>query len=1237
MKRKGFHVSLDSFCLVLFFLIYTCSDFYTSHFHIYVTGKGSIDEDDKHKELQRWIFLYFSLTDEQKEEIETCAIVKESSKFHDGSSSSDSILDKGTLDYWKRVVSELKSRFTLQNIRLIWNNIGRSVKLRVRIRDSDVIGEDGSTFRIQQLKTMKKYRANAYDRSVVIRDGGVNKAFQVAVTHRNEVFSSLDLEPPYDSPKYFRSKDNISYTNSGRSQRYLQTVNNILDFGGLIKSKTSTAKVIDNKLVPLKAEGFVPVKRKKSISQTQNKKTNRMDENFKVKDWNLDELSKILIYPKPSPINVKFRGSFVDLPTEVVDVLVVGAGIAGLTAANYLKTCGLSVCLVEARNRIGGRAFTSSFPTRILPNGQVLDEVSVDLGANYLHCCNILDGKHLNDEKVYMFHPAKDVRVKRKWSKSLLGLARELKPRVSDVAGGANWEPTVYTSWYNDITGEKINLQSVVKANMIGEKIRLRAAKKVIALKRDLKDDCFTLSPSMNLSYDDASTSTSTLSALSKYDCKGGNTPPKWYVSEGLYREFLGQKSSEYARNMYLKVEKDATPTCSVGPGRKALWDIYIESFREVFDELTSCGNNLSEVELKLIFIIMQSRLGYNSDLRETCISMCRLPIIDDEIDLSSTYLSKKNVQSYGRFISDTFDQVNKVNIVPFDTCTDSDKIVIDGWDWLLGHLSSDLDDVIHLNTKAVNISTDDEFGYVKATVCPSDGVLNNLVTHVRAKYAIICVPSTILSSDTNYNETCTNKISFNPPLDSRKCQALERYRMGHHNKVILRFSPKDVFWPDDELQFNCLDDRFQFMNLHAYGKDGCLLAHSFPPFPITWNEIERDEDIVRQCLELLQRMFCISSEQMPFPVDAIVTRWYNDPYSMGSYSYPHTNAVDDDIIHLKSPHPKLNPRILFAGEYLSNSYYQCVDGAFDTAMRAAEDVAHIAFRRPYPFPINQHTPSLDGLLNPLFYEKYLNIPIPVLEPQFIGYYLTDGSDERLSDSRFSNVIQDIVFTEDKYKDASLVETELEILKRVNSAVSRDGLSIRSFQALYKSISVDMQELKENNYWNKPLEAASILLASMWRACKEYKGETDQSVLNTRTQMFSEKMCQAVCELTGLRHDYICWACLRGGEVLLCDNAECNKVWHVECVPCDLKPIDTNLWMCPSCVGCDIKVSCCPRNTFLQRGEYAADEAIQLYWIRRGSWWRVKVVLSLCRRVYERILFCKRKVSRMSRQSIFSA
>ena len=56
-----------------------------------------------------------------------------------------------------------------------------------------------------------------------------------------------------------------------------------------------------------------------------------------------------------------------------IDVAVIGAGAAGVAAARRLTDARVSCVLIEARNRIGGRAHT-------LPG-----EFALDLGCGWLH------------------------------------------------------------------------------------------------------------------------------------------------------------------------------------------------------------------------------------------------------------------------------------------------------------------------------------------------------------------------------------------------------------------------------------------------------------------------------------------------------------------------------------------------------------------------------------------------------------------------------------------------------------------------------------------------------------------------------------------------------------------------------------------------------------------------------------------------------------------------------------
>jgi monoamine oxidase len=61
-----------------------------------------------------------------------------------------------------------------------------------------------------------------------------------------------------------------------------------------------------------------------------------------------------------------------------VDVAIIGAGAAGLAAARRLAPAGVSLLVLESRERIGGRALTMS-----LPGG-----IAFDLGCGWLHSAN---------------------------------------------------------------------------------------------------------------------------------------------------------------------------------------------------------------------------------------------------------------------------------------------------------------------------------------------------------------------------------------------------------------------------------------------------------------------------------------------------------------------------------------------------------------------------------------------------------------------------------------------------------------------------------------------------------------------------------------------------------------------------------------------------------------------------------------------------------------------------------
>ena len=60
--------------------------------------------------------------------------------------------------------------------------------------------------------------------------------------------------------------------------------------------------------------------------------------------------------PGPSPPGV--TSAIEPLPKVDYDVIVIGAGMAGISAAHELKSAGLTVKIIEQTDRYGGRVFT---------------------------------------------------------------------------------------------------------------------------------------------------------------------------------------------------------------------------------------------------------------------------------------------------------------------------------------------------------------------------------------------------------------------------------------------------------------------------------------------------------------------------------------------------------------------------------------------------------------------------------------------------------------------------------------------------------------------------------------------------------------------------------------------------------------------------------------------------------------------------------------------------------------
>eukprot|EP01045_Picozoa_sp_COSAG04_P003167 COSAG04_NODE_127_length_24502_cov_31.657583_1_plen_1153_part_00 len=103
------------------------------------------------------------------------------------------------------------------------------------------------------------------------------------------------------------------------------------------------------------------------------------------------------------------------------------------------------------------------------------------------------------------------------------------------------------------------------------------------------------------------------------------------------------------------------------------------------------------------------------------------------------------------------------------------------------------------------------------------------------------------------------SKVDFSPPLSEQKREAISTLGMGVENKVVLRFDKP--FWPHSsspmrsKAYIQCTDQRFRFVDMHKFGKEGTIVAHVCPPFSRDYDDMS-DETVVAEVLRVLGKMF---------------------------------------------------------------------------------------------------------------------------------------------------------------------------------------------------------------------------------------------------------------------------------------------------------------------------------------------------------------------------------------------
>jgi monoamine oxidase len=678
-------------------------------------------------------------------------------------------------------------------------------------------------------------------------------------------------------------------------------------------------------------------------------------------------------------------------------VVVIGAGPAGLSAARVLLNAGVDVIVLEARDRVGGRVFTETLPERVVTVDDQLDPMfdsssfsgerkktaetttktitlpatKVDLGASFVHGC-------------HEYNP-------------LFLMARESGVRLDNAEGGYSAGWLTGAAWY-DVKGPgTVPAKHVRKAvevaqfvgnalasesdeKRLGERVGVSECDETRVASDDLLDDEKNANGILRVDSDEAYASCLAKRFATRF-------PALDLSSRGAVK--WGDARIERERLAHLRLsEKANDPRSRDVPMRRA-FENELERLRLRCKKSKKSRGwaSLNDVE-KSVLESAQVMWGFNAQMDQLSTNALRehareMEQHQAEIDAEEARAAeaetdaraeetngkgrdgddyaKNGSRSKTRTKTKTKTRTKtKSQTSVKEAPSDADGLVVDGYhDLVVARPAAELGNRVWLRCVATRVETNETFFANEKDGVPSasssfpcavtfrtysetdDETRSEDDCSVRASgegnvvecdYAIVTVPLGVLQG-----RAAASTIEFAPALSDAKRRAIATLGAGTENKVVMRF--EKPFWPIDKRFVQCTDQRFRFLNCAPYGKPNVLIAHVAPPYGEgflnrTTNACDASEDVLRETLAVVRKMFDIDEKDMPKLLDHVVTDWGADPFSCGAYSYARVGSDSSDIRNLAAPEHR--GRVRFAGEACSVEGAQCVHGAVSTGQEAA-------------------------------------------------------------------------------------------------------------------------------------------------------------------------------------------------------------------------------------------------------------------------------------------------------------
>jgi monoamine oxidase len=202
--------------------------------------------------------------------------------------------------------------------------------------------------------------------------------------------------------------------------------------------------------------------------------------------------------------------------------------------------------------------------------------------------------------------------------------------------------------------------------------------------------------------------------------------------------------------------------------------------------------------------------------------------------------------------------------------------------------------------------------------------------TALTADHAVVTLPLGVLQS---------GSLRFAEPLSPARTEAITSLRMGLLNKCCLRFDK--VAWPGDLDWIEWLGPRdgvwSQWVSLaRSTGAPVLMAFHAGSQA----REVETldDDATMAGARDALTSIF---GSRFPAPIAAQVTRWSQDPYAQGSYSFLPTGTTP--VTRRALAGFDWDNRLAFAGEAAHPDYPATVHGGYLSGRSAARQLIRLA------------------------------------------------------------------------------------------------------------------------------------------------------------------------------------------------------------------------------------------------------------------------------------------------------